>query len=34
MLLGCCALHAQKEELFRLETEIRVDYMQEYQEGG
>lgn len=34
MLLGCCALHAQKEELFRLETEIRVDYMQEYLGGG
>lgn len=34
MLLGCCALYAQEEELFRLETEVRVDYMQEYLEGG
>ena len=33
MLLGCVVLRAQETELFRLEGEIRVDYMQEYQAG-
>ncbi len=33
MLLVCSVLSAQEAELFRLEAEVRVDYMQEYQEN-
>lgn len=32
MLLVCSVLSAQEAELFRLEAEVRVDYMQEYLE--
>lgn len=33
MLLVCSVLSAQEAELFRLEAEVRVDYMQEYLEN-
>lgn len=34
LLLGYGLLDAQDEDVFRLETEVRVDYMQEYQTGS
>lgn len=34
MLLLGTQIHAQEAEIFRLETEVRVDYTQEYQSGN